>query len=266
MESRLLRSAIIFSLLCITAAGCGDNSTDPGGRDENYANNALLFDGIDDYVWADPNLSGAAEGTVELWFKPDAFTASTALWVGGDGHPGTQWDIGGRMGSHGSMGEQLIFGLYVSGWQWAGSGIMPVTGEWYHLAGTWGPKGIKIYVNGTLMGTNDYSGANMSYKVELMAVSSWAGYFNGTIDEVRFWNIARDSLQIQATMADTLGPAYYAYPDSGLTAYYRFDMFENLGIDDDGADDDVRDLSVHGNHGDTRGGPLLVSTMVISGK
>ena len=110
-----------------------------------------------------------------------------------------------------------------------------------------------------MMGTHSYSGNNRSYDVELIGVSSWAGYYKGLIDEVRFWSVARDSLQIRATMSDVLGPEYYSVPDSGLAAYYRFDELEDLGIDDDGADD-VRDLSVNGNHGDTKGSPVIIKT------
>jgi hypothetical protein len=59
-------------------------------------------------------------------------------------------------------------------------------------------------------------------------------------------------------MADTLGSAYYAAADSGLVAYWRFDQFEDLGVNADGVDD-LRDLSPTLAHGDTMGEVQLVS-------
>lgn len=78
-------------------------------------------------------------------------------------------------------------------------------------------------------------------------------YFNGLLDELRVWSKERNGSQIQSTMWDTLGPDYYSIPDSGLILYYRFDQLENLGVGDDGLDDDIRDLSYYQNHGDILG-------------
>ncbi len=90
-------------------------------------------------------------------------------------------------------------------------------------------------------------------------------HFFGLIDEVRIWNIARTDIQIQTTMNDTLSFDYYALPDSGLIAYYRFDQLENLGIGGDDIADDIRDFSFYKNHGDVIGNANLVpSTITVS--
>ena len=47
--------------------------------------------------------------------------------------------------------------------------------------------------------------------------------FNGKIDEVRIWNIARSQSQIQNTMNTILTSEYYSSPDSGLAGYWRLD-------------------------------------------
>jgi hypothetical protein len=82
-------------------------------------------------------------------------------------------------------------------------------------------------------------------------------YLPCKVDEVRIWNRARSYAQIISQMHDTLDAVYYQSADSGLVAYYRFEQLEDLGINDDGADD-IRDLSVYANHGDTQGNPSLV--------
>jgi len=88
-------------------------------------------------------------------------------------------------------------------------------------------------------------------------------FFDGDIDELRIWNIARS--KIQATMNDTLGPEYYLTADSGLIGYWRFNKLENLGIGNDGLTDDLRDLSINGNHGDLAGDAMLVPSDVLVG-
>ena len=47
--------------------------------------------------------------------------------------------------------------------------------------------------------------------------------FNGKIDEVRIWNVARTESQIQNTMNTILSPEYYSTSDSGLVGYWRLD-------------------------------------------
>jgi len=125
-----------------------------------------------------------------------------------------------------------------------------------HVAAIWDAAGLKIYINGVLSATNGYNGVAPTHPTELLGVSAWGGYLDGQIDEVRIWNVARDSAQINVTMLDTLSSEYYATSDSGLIAYYRMEMLEDLGINSDGADD-LRDLSVNGNHLDTYGNPTV---------
>jgi hypothetical protein len=83
------------------------------------------------------------------------------------------------------------------------------------------------------------------------------GLFNGEIDEIRIWNVARTQEQIFATMLDTLGIEYYSTTDSGLVGYWRFDEFEDLGVNGGGIDD-IRDFSVNNNHADSEGLPSLI--------
>ena len=108
------------------------------------------------------------------------------------------------------------------------------------------------YEDGELKGQHSHTGAFHNYTTELLAASSWWISFDGDIDEMRFWNYALDSTEINIVYQDTLGPAYYSALDSGLVAYYRMDVLEDLGANGGGADD-IRDYSVNANHLDTEG-------------
>jgi Concanavalin A-like lectin/glucanases superfamily/Secretion system C-terminal sorting domain len=87
--------------------------------------------------------------------------------------------------------------------------------------------------------------------------------FYGSIDEVRVWDNYRDSVQINSTMFDTLSSEYYSSEDSGLAGYWRFDEFEDLGVNSDGADD-FRDFSTWSRHGDSNGSIELVPSNIVS--
>ena len=115
---------------------------------------------------------------------------------------------------------------------------------------------MKIYLDGVLAGTNSYSGGLPGFATELIGVSAWGDFFNGYVDEVRIWNFERSDAQIISTLLDTLSSSYYSTNDSGLVAYYRMDLLEDLGINSDGVDD-IRDLSINGSHLDTYGNPVL---------
>jgi hypothetical protein len=225
------------------------------------AGNALSLDGTDDYAAPlSPNVSGFDEGTIEFWFAPVSWTATNSIWNGGNGHPGVNGDWV-KIGSHSpTAGNQnLVFGTYAGSWWWSNSGVLPETGIWRHVAATWSSSGLKIYLDGVLLNTNNYSGGIPNYTTELIGVSAWGDFFNGYVDEVRIWNYERSASQINSTLLDTLSFEYYSTSDSGLIAYYRMDVLEDLGINSDGADD-LRDLSVNGNHLDTYGDPVLVQS------
>lgn len=214
------------------------------------AGNALDLDGDDDYAWAPANVSDFPEGTIELWFMSEDDNR-VVLFNGGSGFPGSNFDRN-VIAEHTEEVKVLCFGIYYLSWIWVQSKLEVEKGVWYHAACTWGPDGMKIYINGKLDAINGYDGSIGYYVYDLIGATSWATKFKGKIDELRLWNVARDSAQLNSTMYDTLSAEYISNPDHGLVAYYKFDAFEDLAIDQDGPDD-FRDYSMIGNHADSRG-------------
>jgi len=135
-----------------------------------FVGKAFSFDGIDAYVRL-PNLVQAQpEGTVEFWFKLNTWNWSGApagryLWSSTLDLPDSGFHTDGvNLGCHvqyTGTGE-LIFGVWDTPftlWHWARSGFTPETNVWYHVAGTWGPGGVSIFVNGALLGWDHLHGA-----------------------------------------------------------------------------------------------------------
>jgi Subtilase family/Concanavalin A-like lectin/glucanases superfamily/Immunoglobulin I-set domain/HYR domain/Beta-propeller repeat len=176
---------------------------------------AFDFDGTGGYVRTPGTTTGMPQGTIDLWFQVNTWNWNsdpngTYFWAATEFLPdGSSSGDGMNLGNHPdytSTGE-LMFGIYTNGWQWAHSGVVPQTNTWYHVAGTWGPDGIQIYVNGALMGANSYTGPAPAYTLyNLIGRSSWPSTaINGLVDEVEIFDRALSSNEINAIY--TAGPA-----------------------------------------------------------
>ncbi len=180
---------------------------DPGSYNPGQVLQGFNFNGTDTYLLNPPVGKKLPQGTVEMWFNVRDWNWDTApnglfLWsLAGATHDMGSWDwmnLGNHQGYTGS--GELMFGIFAGDWQWAHSGIVPQTDEWYHVAGSWGPAGVRIYVNGVLKDTNGFTGGAPGAGVcDLIGRSSWAGSgINGIVDEVSVYNRALTTAEIAA--------------------------------------------------------------------
>jgi formylglycine-generating enzyme required for sulfatase activity len=169
---------------------------------------AFDFDGSDSYVQLPALASGLSQGTIEFWFNARTWNPTNSngmfLWAQ-SAVPGSgsfdYMDLGTHPGFS-STGE-LMFGFYTTDWFWAKSGVRPQASTWYHVAGTWGPGGLCIYVNGALCGTNaNYTGPAPGGNCDLIGRSSWNGSgVNALVDEVSLYNRALSVSEIAGIYA-----------------------------------------------------------------
>jgi uncharacterized protein (DUF2141 family) len=99
------------------------------------------------------------------------------------------------------------------------------TGVWYHVAGVYDGTDLKVYVNGQLESSVNYSIPLTASSNELRiggGIANNTEYFPGDITEVRMWNIARSDAEISANYNKQL-----TGNEMGLIGYYQFN--ENMG-------------------------------------
>lgn len=115
--------------------------------------------------------------------------------------------------------------------------------QWHHVAATYDGTSMKIFIDGELAAQSNsvFTIGNASNNNLLIGESpGFPGrVFNGKIDEVRIWNVARTQSQIQSTMNTILTQEYYSTPDSGLAGYWQLD--EGIG-------QSASDLSFYANN------------------
>lgn len=90
--------------------------------------------------------------------------------------------------------------------------------RWYHLAGTFDGRYLRIYVDGELVGEREAPGRLADDPVTTYVGHGDGDWFIGRIDEVRLWKVARSAREIQETMHTGIPRDH---PD--LVGWWRFD-------------------------------------------
>jgi len=200
-------------------------------------NFALDFDGINDKVGVahDDALTPTDQLTLEAWIK-------AASWPSNEGtiickHQQSGGDKGYALAAKPNGGAQ--FNFLIDGWQRIDADPIMSTGTWYHLAGVYDGSSMKIYINGILQNTvNGVTGDIDASTGTLLFGENpqfTGNYFNGVIDEVRIWTVARTEAEIQSTMGVELTGS-----ETGLAGYWKFN---------EGTGTSTADATGNGNNG-----------------
>jgi hypothetical protein len=106
-------------------------------------------------------------------------------------------------------------------------------GNWHHVAATYNGTTKLLYQDGVQIGSSSQSGnIGSSGTANAIAASLWpvqAEFFNGTIDDVRVWRVARSVSDINTSMFSPLSGT-----EPGLAAYYKFDEGAGTRANDSG--------------------------------
>ena len=225
----LIRCGLIWLLVALAARpACAENRV-------------LQLDGEGDYVQLPSDaFRHLAEATVESWVKWEVFGRYSQPWGFGSGR---MWDV--IYLSNRSHSNMLQFSIYEKE-QLHTIAVPSILerGEWCHVAAVSGRGGMCLYLNGVLIGQDEYEG---SFAKLLPGADShfgkahWRGNadFHGQMDEIRIWDVARTAEEINATMFTSL-----TGKEAHLVGLWNFDS------------GDAADATGHGfdgaYHGDAR--------------
>ena len=155
--------------------------------------NAYYLDGNGSYFYYG-DLGNPASGAVEAWVNLTGLSSQYAIISAGfpANSNGEKLDLGVDWG-----GSTLRFGINDSNqWYWADSGMTPavLSGCWHHVAGTWGQRGLEVWVDGVLRGSAGYTGNMGGYGSTFPYLFGCDGFgrcMGGKMDEVRISSVQR---------------------------------------------------------------------------
>ena len=184
----------------------------------------LSFDGNGDNVRVPPNeniILPKEEITIEAWMKATNPPQQYQFLVS-HGHSGPGYLLGWWSGSVWFQSRLLFdgqdYGLSVN---------YPTESlEWMHIAGVYDGLTFKLYINGELKDSAPGNGEIWTSTTIPLNFGTFAGggyYFNGALDEIRIWSIARSEQQIKDNMNKLI-----TEQQDGLVAYYRLNKGSSI--------------------------------------
>lgn len=181
------------------------------------AQTALNFDGTNDYIQTtSQGVLGTSNRTFEAWVYVSTTAPASNLCIS---------DYG--LNASGSRNTFLVTGTralsFVSGGTNGNisSNANDITpGVWTHVAFVLDAGTGYLYVDGLQVGTGNLSGVNTPTGNEMIKIGNRVTgsniYFNGSIADLRVWNVARTQNEIQNDM-----DSQYCSLPTGLVDYYK---------------------------------------------
>ncbi len=171
---------------------------------------AVEFDGKDDHLTGHvPQLPlNNSPYTIEAWIKPNVM------------------NNGGIIGwGNFALNQETAFRISASGLahQWYGNDqtiqVGDLTDGWHHVAASYDGTVRKIYLDGVVRASAPATGHNVTTTGNF-AIGRTHGteFFDGQIDEVRVWNLARTDAEVAQYMNERL-----VGDETGLVLYQRLD-------------------------------------------
>ena len=222
-----------------------NGSVNGPARIEGRFGQGMRFDGVDDIInVADSDsLDLTRSMTLMAWVRPDADSGWRTILM-----KERQNGLAYALYANDSIGDGTPAGYVRLGFadREIAAPDAPATGQWMHVAMTFGGGQIRIYVNGMLARSDyAYGSAPVSDRALRMGGNTvWSDeFFKGVLDEVRVYDRALSDLEIRDDMQSPVvfGSAPPQTSSTGLVAAYSFD------------DGTARDVSGHGHDGAVRG-------------
>lgn len=186
--------------------------------------NAMEFDGQNDYVEIFNPFDNRETFTVTIWVNPSDFDGRYHAILGYDNGNRTRQpslylaDNGGlHFDSYSTSGQRLAANL---------AGFFETSGEWIHVAWVKDGSTYRVYRNGEPFGSEQPADTLYDLSTQFF-IGRIDNYWDGRLAELSIWNYARTQEEIAATMNTPLRG-----DEPGLVAYYPLDDVED-GIAED---------------------------------
>ncbi len=181
----------------VDASGGNDGTVQGAGRSAaGRFGRALSFDGLDDMVTVpdDASLDLSTGMTLEAWVRPAAATDWRTILFKESG--------GGSAYALYANGETDVPSVYLNGVTGTLGSTELEPGKWTHLGATYDGAALRLFVNGTQVGSRPFEGdlSASTGPLTFGANNVWGERFSGLIDEVRVYNRALSPAELTADL------------------------------------------------------------------
>lgn len=193
----------------------------------------LSFDGVDDFIDCGNILPESY--TKEAWISIDAINQTSNIISGSDSFgQNAFWAPNGVL----SAGHNGFWNAVED------SNVLSLN-TWYHVVVSYdyATQTLKLYKDGILIDSNNNVPAPINGNdIHIGSYNDASNLFNGSIDEVRIWNVVRTEEQINGSKNCELQG-----DETGLIAYYNFN--EGLDANENAAFTTLNDATINANNG-----------------
>ena len=198
---------------------------------QNFAqNNAFTFNGIDQQIatYTQQALINFTTGnfTIEAWVKPAAFVSGNNTFehtiLGNDIWNATN-NTGYVLRTGGSRKLDFTFGNGNNWYSVVSTNPVFTAGEWTHVAIVRSGTTFTLYADGQQVGQETFTQNLVQANGDLRIGENGNGsgrFFNGAMDEVKFWSVVRTQAQVQ----DDLNATDMTTPPTDLKVYYKMNQ------------------------------------------
>lgn len=164
-------------------------------------NTAILFDGGGKYITSNDSFENPTVYTEEAWFKTTSASGGKVMGFGCTFlSPSNCYDRHIYLQGDG----KVVFGTYTGTTNTITSDESYNDGAWHHVAATQSSAGLRLYLDGELVGTHAATGAEAyTGYLHVGGDNTWGSdpWFDGEIDEVAFYLHALSETRIAAHYA-----------------------------------------------------------------
>jgi signal transduction histidine kinase/ligand-binding sensor domain-containing protein len=221
----------VLTLLILGLRGTTTPAQDADATANPELAHVIEFDGKTGYVELPPNILNEIEAaTVEFWVKFASLPSRS--WARFFSYGEEMHDTGIELFEHGTM-HVFLQDKSAGAQQFVTPGVLR-TNEWYHLAFVTGGHGMRLYLDGGLLATNNYRGSFASigsgarFRLGRSVVEN-EPFADVRMSQVRIWSVARTEAEVRQTMFQRLRGN-----EPGLFALWDLSATENQIVKDSG--------------------------------
>lgn len=178
----------------LDSSGNGYNATAVGAQLSadrfGRSSGAYLFNGSSDYIISGNSLPNSIKFTISAWIRPDALKFAGIFYDSALFTPGRDTSL--HMYGDGSI-EASFSKIGDPGPPYLRTGVVLSEGSWFHVVATSEATGLKIFLNGTEVASQNIGSDNIGYHSNIYIGAENHGFqpeffFKGAIDDVLFYD------------------------------------------------------------------------------